>query len=228
MQALADEHPEVAVNRRELAVAHLRVGSLLTRAGPPRLAEFESSRSLLEDLAKANPNVLTYRFDLASTLNSRRRPPRPGPGRRGTRPLRPGRRPRRCAGRGPPDACFSLPLADALRRLARLRLDAGGRASPTGRRTVPGAARAAARVVLAGLRPSTLSAASGRDGRGPAAPRPPSCPIGRWTTSTRPSRWAIAARPNYRYEPALAPLRDRDDFRLLLLDLVFPADPFAR
>ena len=32
----------------------------------------------------------------------------------------------------------------------------------------------------------------------------------------------------YRYEPALAPLRGRDDFRLLLSDLAFPADPFAR
>ncbi len=32
----------------------------------------------------------------------------------------------------------------------------------------------------------------------------------------------------YRYEPALAPLCGRDDFRLLLLDLDFPADPFAR
>jgi hypothetical protein len=32
----------------------------------------------------------------------------------------------------------------------------------------------------------------------------------------------------YRYEPALARLRGRDDFRLLLLDLAFPADPFAR
>jgi hypothetical protein len=31
-----------------------------------------------------------------------------------------------------------------------------------------------------------------------------------------------------RYEPALASLRGRDDFRLLLLDLAFPADAFAR
>ncbi len=31
----------------------------------------------------------------------------------------------------------------------------------------------------------------------------------------------------FRNEPALEPLRDRDDFRLLLLDLSFPADPFA-
>jgi serine/threonine-protein kinase len=32
----------------------------------------------------------------------------------------------------------------------------------------------------------------------------------------------------YRTETALDPLRDRDDFRLLLLDLDFPAEPFAR
>jgi hypothetical protein len=31
-----------------------------------------------------------------------------------------------------------------------------------------------------------------------------------------------------RNETALDPLRDRDDFRLLLLDLAMPADPFAR
>ncbi len=31
----------------------------------------------------------------------------------------------------------------------------------------------------------------------------------------------------YRYEPALAPLRRRDDFQLLLWDLAMPADPFA-
>jgi serine/threonine-protein kinase len=32
----------------------------------------------------------------------------------------------------------------------------------------------------------------------------------------------------FRSEPGLDPLRDRADFRLLLLDLAFPADPFAR
>jgi tetratricopeptide (TPR) repeat protein len=31
-----------------------------------------------------------------------------------------------------------------------------------------------------------------------------------------------------RTDPGLDPLRDRDDFRLLMLDLAFPADPFAR
>ncbi len=32
----------------------------------------------------------------------------------------------------------------------------------------------------------------------------------------------------YRTETALDPLRERSDFRLLLIDLAFPADPFAR
>jgi hypothetical protein len=31
----------------------------------------------------------------------------------------------------------------------------------------------------------------------------------------------------YRTEDALEPLRGRDDFRLLMLDLAMPADPFA-
>ena len=32
----------------------------------------------------------------------------------------------------------------------------------------------------------------------------------------------------YRTETALDPLRDRDDFRLLMLDLAFPGEPFER
>jgi hypothetical protein len=32
----------------------------------------------------------------------------------------------------------------------------------------------------------------------------------------------------YRTEASLDPLRDREDFRLFMLDLAFPADPFAR
>ena len=32
----------------------------------------------------------------------------------------------------------------------------------------------------------------------------------------------------FRTEDALDPLRDRDDFRRLMMDLAFPAEPFAR
>ncbi len=33
---------------------------------------------------------------------------------------------------------------------------------------------------------------------------------------------------DYRTESALDPLRDRPDFQLLMMDLAFPAEPFAR
>ena len=36
------------------------------------------------------------------------------------------------------------------------------------------------------------------------------------------------SRHAYRTENALDPLRGRDDFRLLMMDLSMPADPFAR
>jgi hypothetical protein len=32
----------------------------------------------------------------------------------------------------------------------------------------------------------------------------------------------------YRHEDALDPLRGRDDFQLLMMDLAMPAEPFAR
>jgi hypothetical protein len=32
----------------------------------------------------------------------------------------------------------------------------------------------------------------------------------------------------FRIERALDPMRDRDDFRLLVMDLAFPAEPFSR
>ena len=34
-------------------------------------------------------------------------------------------------------------------------------------------------------------------------------------------------RDAYRTETALGPLRDREDFRLLMMDLAMPAEPFA-
>ena len=110
-------------------------------------------------------------------------------------------------------------LADALRRLARLKLDAGDAA---------GAVADARRAVelLEGL-PSrdggqwfglacaraTLSAAAGRDGPGPSAGEAPG-PADRAMDDLRRAAamgWRNPA--EYRYEPALGPLRARDDFR---------------
>ena len=75
---------------------------------------------------------------------------------------------------------------------------------------------------------ATLSAAAGRDGPGSSAGEAPG-PADRAMDDLRRAAsmgWRNPAL--YRYEPALGPLRARDDFRELMRDLNFPADPFAR
>jgi hypothetical protein len=77
--------------------------------------------------------------------------------------------------------------------------------------------------------------APGRRWRPPPAAtargRPPPLRPGWPDQSMNDVHRAVAAgwrnRAAYRYEPALAQLRARDDFQLLFLDLAMPADPFA-
>ncbi len=236
-QALAAEHPEVTQYRYDLAVSHSRVGNLLTTDGRPAeaLPELESARSLLEALARDGPNVPDYRDALAFALNSAGGAlPRPGPGRRGPRPPRPGRRPRRRAGLGVPEGA-GLPRQPGRRAEAARPAQAGCRRRRRGRRRCPPSRRAArgavrARweaVVRAGLRRATLAAAGGRDGSGPSTAEAPSLADRAMDDLRRAAAMGYRNAALYRYEPALAPLRGREDFRLLLLDLAFPDEPFA-
>ncbi len=125
-------------------------------------------------------------------------------------------------------------LADALRRLDRLKLDAGDGA---------GAAADAGHAValLEGLPArdgrewfwlscarATLSAAAGSGGPGPSAGAGPRLADRAMDDLRRAAAMGYRNPALYRYEPALRPLRARDDFRGLLRDLDFPADPFAR
>ena len=75
---------------------------------------------------------------------------------------------------------------------------------------------------------ATLAAAAGRGGSGPSAGEAPGLADRAMDNLRRAAAMGYRSAAAYRYEPALAPLRGRDDFRLLLLDLAFPADPFAR
>ena len=128
---------------------------------------------------------------------------------------------------------YRASLADGLSRLARLKRDAGDAA---------GAAADARRAValLEGLSArdgrqsfglacarATLAAAGGRDGSGPSAAEAPLLADRAMDDLRRAAAKGYRNAALYRYEPALAPLRGREDFRLLLLDLAFPADPFA-
>lgn len=130
-------------------------------------------------------------------------------------------------------ALYRIRLADSLRRLAWLKLDAGDAAGADARRTVTlidgRPTRSGSEWFGSAFARATLALAAA--GRGSAA-----------TSTAGASELADQAMSDfrraaamgyrnpaaYRYEPPLAPLRRRGDFRLPLLDLHFPADPFAR
>jgi tetratricopeptide (TPR) repeat protein len=238
MGALTAEHPDVPDYRRNLAISHTRVGALLTTVGKPAeaLPDLESARSLLEDLARAGPTVPEYRDRLAAVLNAAggalRDLGRPGEARDchaqavalaealvSAYPKVPANRAR---------------LAEGLRWLAGLELAAGDAAGAVAdaRRAVglleglP--ARDARQWFSLACAQATLAAAAGRDG-----PVPPTAHVSGLADRAiddlrRAAAMGYRSPAAYRYEPALGPLRGRDDFRLLLLDLAFPADPFAR
>jgi hypothetical protein len=71
-------------------------------------------------------------------------------------------------------------------------------------------------------------AAAGRDGAEPSAAEAPGLADRAMNDLRRAVAAAYPSPAVYRYEPALNPLRGRDDFQLLMMDLTMPADPFAR
>jgi hypothetical protein len=125
-------------------------------------------------------------------------------------------------------------LADSLRRLAWLKVDAGDAAGAgaDARRAVgllegmP--ARDARRWFSLACARATLSAAAGRVSPGPSTAEASGLADRAIDDLRRAAAMGYRSPAAYRYEPALGPLRGRDDFRLLVLDLAFPADPFAR
>jgi hypothetical protein len=75
---------------------------------------------------------------------------------------------------------------------------------------------------------ATLAAAAGRGGSGPSAAEAPGQADRAMDDLRRAAAMGFRSPAAFRYEPALRPLRGRGDFRELMRDLDFPADPFAR
>ena len=237
-RALAADHAAVPSYRRDLALTHIRLGILLNLAGRPSeaLSELDRARSLLEDLVRAGPNVSDYRDILAAALiiagDALRDLGRADEARdRLTRAVALAEALAEAQAKVP---AYRVRLADALRRLARLKLDAGdvAGADDDARRAIALLEGLPSRVGgqwfgLACAR-ATLAAAAASRGTNPSA----GTALGPADRAMNDLRRATQAghrnRAAYRYEPALAPLRARDDFRLLMMDLDFPSDPFAR
>jgi serine/threonine-protein kinase len=237
-RALAADHPEVPDYRLSLAISHTQVGRLLTTAGKHTLAlsELELARSLLEDLARAGPAVPEYREFLAVALNTAGSALRDvgHTGEARDRHARAVAVAEGLASANPRAPAYRARLAAGLRELAGLELAAGDAAGAVAlaRRAVglleglP--ARDARQWFSLACAQATLAAAAGRDGPGPSTALASGLADRALGDLRQAAAMGYRNASVYRYEPALAPLRGRDDFRLLLLDLVFPADPFAR
>jgi serine/threonine-protein kinase len=237
-RALAAEHPAVPDYRRNLAGTHILVGGVLTVAGRPAeaLPELESARSLLEALTRGGPNVPDYRDRLAAALNAAggalRDLGRPGEAR--DRHARAVALAEGLASAYPKAPAYRARLAEGLRLLAGIELEAGDSAGAVAdaRRAVglleglP--ARDARQWFSLACARATLAVAAGRDGPGPSTALASGLADRAIDDLRRAAGMGYRSPAAYRYEPALEPLRGRADFRLLLLDLAFPADPFAR
>lgn len=73
---------------------------------------------------------------------------------------------------------------------------------------------------------AALASLAGRDGLGPSAAEAVTEADAAMALLRKAVEMGYSAVDAYRTEDALDPLRGRDDFRLLMMDLTMPADPF--
>ena len=235
---LAADHPAVTQFRSRLALDHNSLGNLLAETGKPSEAETESRRALaiLQKLAADNPKVPDHRDDVAGSHNNLsvilRRLGRSAEARDGSDeaiairealvrevPNVPVYRThlaysyfRRGLARGDLGE-FAGAAVDARRAIALWE----GLPSRTGQEWFEAACAHAALASLAGRAGSGVSGAEA---------------VTEADAAMALLRRAVAQghrRPDaYRTEDALGPLRFRDDFRLMMMDLAMPPDPFDR
>ena len=199
-------------------------------------AEYRTALAIWEKLAEDNPSVPGYRDSAANVDNNLSmvlRPPGPPGPRPATTPsgpwphascsskptptadyrARPGRKPSQPQPVPPPRACGKF-AGHCGRR-------AGGNCAWEGlpSRGEEWFATACARAALAGL--------ARRAGSGVSADEAASEADAAMALLGGGVAMGHRSHDAYRTEDALDPLRERDDFRLLMMDLAMPADPFA-
>ncbi len=237
-EKLADDHPAVTDFRSRLADSHSALGWLLLEAGKPSEAgaEFRRALPLWRKLADDHPNVPGYHDGEANMLNNLsvalRRLGRPAEAREqceravALREALLRENPRVPGYRGG--------LAENLlnRGLARLAEgDPAGAAADLRRATglygtMPsltgeqGYFFACARAAVSGL--------AGRPGSGVSVAEAASEADAAMALLHQAVAMGYRSLDAYRTADALEPLRDRDDFQLLMLDLAFPSEAFAR
>jgi tetratricopeptide (TPR) repeat protein len=223
---------------RELAFTQARLGRLLKDTGRSRVAEAEyrAALAILKELVRRNPGVPVYRDDLAGghtnlgdVVRSLGRPAEARDAYDQAIALR-----EALFREAPTVATYRGHLADSLRRRGLARADLGDPA---------GAADDAHRALglydglpfrVAEERYETAcchAALAGLAGEARSRISAGSAPV-EADQAMEQLRRAVAmghylSLDALRNEPALGALRRRDDFRLLMIDLAMPAEPFA-
>jgi eukaryotic-like serine/threonine-protein kinase len=235
-QKLAAENPTVPRVRFELAGSHGNLGELLSRTGKLSEAETEFRRMLeiCQKLVAGNPNVPSYRFYEAASreyLSSvLRHLGRPAEARDASE--------RAIAiaevlmQQEPKETEYRRRLALSYRRRGLARGDLGDH---------PGAAADARRglALLEGMSSrsgeawfdtacarAALASLAGRAGSGVSAAEAVTEADAAMELFRKAIEMGYRAVSIYRAEDVLDSLRSRDDFRLLMMDLAMPAEPF--
>jgi serine/threonine-protein kinase len=231
-QKLADDNPAITDFRSQVADSHNSLGNLLSNAGGPAAAEVEyrQATAIYQTLADDNPKVPSYRDGAANTYLSvaLRRLGRPAEAREQCERAVAIRE--NLVREDPKTTLYRSGLAEnylnhglALRALG----DPAGAAADARRAValfdaLPSRSGeqwfqfASSRAALSGLAGSRVSAAEAVTEADTAM-----------TLLHKAVGMGYRNPAAYRTEDALDPLRTRDDFKLLMMDLAMPERPFA-
>ncbi len=237
LEKLAADNPAVTDFRDQLANSYINLGWLLLQAGTPSRAESEFRRALeiYGKLADDNPKVPSHRDDEANAFNNLsvalRRLGRVAEARQqcdravGLREA--------LVRENPRVPRYSAGLAENLlnRGLALLAQgDRAGAAADFRRATGLYAAEPSLdgeHRYLFGCARAALSALAGRAGSGVSAAEAVTEADAAMALLLRAVAMGYRNPDSFRTADALDPLRSRDDFKLLMMDLAMPAEPFA-
>jgi tetratricopeptide (TPR) repeat protein len=237
-QKLADENPAVTDFRSRLADSHVALGFLLSQTGKPAEAEGEYRKGLAiqQKLADDNPRIPAYRDDTANTCNNLSVPLR----RLGRLAEAREQSQRAVAARealvkeypGTPHYRAGLAENCLNRGLARRALGDPVGAAADLRRAValydalP--SRWGEAWFLSACSHAALAGLAGREGSGVSAAEAVTEADAAMALLRKAVEVGYRSLDAFRHEDALDPLRDRPDFRLLMMDLAMPGEPFSK
>ena len=236
-QKLVDRKSATSDFRATLGSLHLAIGFVLLRTGKPAEAEAEFRKALpiSQKLVDDNPTVPNHRFGLSTVLTNLAVTVHSlglaGEAREFCD--RSMVTAERLVQESPTNTIFCDLLAGTLRHRSLARSDLGDAAGAKAdaRRALSlfnrSASRSSALWFATACCHATLCGLAGRDGAAESAAEKEHEAAEAIRALTRATALGFRNLVEWRTNSALDPLRSREDFRLLTLDVAFPPEPFA-